>query len=325
MRVCIYGAGAVGGHVAGRLAKGGAEVSLVARGPHLAAIQANGLHVETKDGAIHIHPAASDDPRRLGPQDAVIVTVKAPALPQVATGIGPLLAEDTPVVFAMNGIPWWYFYAHGGPLDGTQLARIDPNGVLWDAVGPQRAIGAIAYTACTVTAPGVIHAENPRNRIILGRPDGSADRHLEGLAVALRAGGLEVEETNQIRDAVWAKLLMNLVGGPLGILTLSAMKDVLCDTAALAAARAMAQEGAAIARALGCDPGDPETGLPRLAVSRHKQSILQDLELGRIMEIDALLRVPLELGRMVDVATPTLDLIVGLAMQRARASGLYAG
>jgi 2-dehydropantoate 2-reductase len=325
MRVCVYGAGAVGGHIAGRLAKGGAEVSLVARGPHLAAIQADGLRVEAKDGIIHTHPTASDDPQALGPQDAVIVTVKAPSLSQVAAGIGPLLGGDTPVVFAMNGIPWWYFHAHGGPLDGTRLPRIDPDAAVWNAVGPARAVGAVAYTACAVAAPGVIHAENPRNRLILGRPGGHGDALLEALAAALRAGGLEVEVTARIRDAIWAKLLMNLTGGSLGILTASAMKDALSNPASADAAAAMAREGVAIARALGCDPGDPEAGLPRLAVSTHKQSILQDLELGRSMEVDALLRVPLELARMADVATPTLDLIVGLAIQRARAAGLYAG
>lgn len=325
MRICVYGAGAVGGHIAGRLAKGGAEVSLVARGPHLAAIQANGLRVETKDGVIQTRPAASDEPHVLGPQDVVIVTVKAPALPQVAAGIAPLLKQETPVVFAMNGIPWWYFHAHGGPLDGTRLPRIDPEATVWDAVGPMRAVGAVAYTACSVTAPGVVHAENPRNRIILGRPDGQTDPRLEALATALSAGGLEIEVTARIRDAIWAKLLMNLTGGSLGILTGSAMKDALATSAVAAAAAVMTREGAAIARAMGCDPGDPEGGLARLAVSVHKQSILQDLELGRSMEIDALLRVPLELARMVDVQTPTLDLVVGLAVQRARAAGLYAG
>ena len=325
MRVCIYGAGAVGGHIAGRLAKGGADVSLVARGPHLAAIQADGLRVQTVDGLLHSRPAASDHPRMLGPQDAVIATVKAPSLPQVAAGIGPLLREDTLVVFAMNGIPWWYFHAHGGPLDGKRLPRIDPDAAVWNAVGPERAVGGVAYTASTVTAPGVVHAENARNRIILGRPDGRTDAGLEALAAALTAGGFEIEVTSRIRDAIWAKLLMNLTGGSLGILTTSAMKDAFSNPAVSAAAAAMAHEGAAIARGLGCDPGDPETGLPRLALSSHKQSILQDLELGRPMEVDAVLRVPLELARVAGIATPTLDLIVGLAVQRARAAGLYAG
>jgi len=323
MRVCVYGAGAVGGHIAGRLAKGGVEVSLVARGAHLAAIQAKGLRVEAKDGNMLVHPAASGDPRALGRQDAVIVAVKAPSLPQVAAGIDPLLGHDTPVIFAMNGIPWWYFHASDGPLDGTRLPRLDPDGAIWDTVGPNRAVGAVAYTACTVTAPGVIHVENPRNRLILGRPDGRSDPRIETLAAALRAGGLEVEVTGRIRDAIWAKLLMNLMGGSLGILTASAMKDAFSNPAVASAAAAMAREGAAIARALGCNPGDPEAGLPRLAASTHKQSILQDLERGRSMEVDALLLVPLELARLAEIPTPILDLIVGLAMQRARAAGLY--
>jgi 2-dehydropantoate 2-reductase len=325
MRICIYGAGAVGGHIAGRLAKGGAEVCLIARGPHLAAIQANGLRVETSDGVIHIHPKASDNPRTLGPQDAVIVTVKAPSLRGVAAGIGSLMHQDTLAVFAMNGIPWWYFHAHEGPFEGTQLSLIDPDKAVSNAVGPERAVGAVAYTACTIKAPGVIYAENPRNRIVLGRADGSVHPQDERLAIAMQDGGLEVEVTTRIRDAVWTKLLMNMIGGSLGILTGSPMKHALANPATAAAAAAMAYEGAAIARAMGCDPGDPEAGLPRLALSAHKQSILQDLELGRSMEIDALLRVPLELGQLAGVATPTLDLIVGLAVQRARSAGLYEG
>lgn len=322
MKICVYGAGAVGGHIAGRLEKGGANVSLVARGSHLAAIQKHGLRVETKDGALHSHPVASDDPQSLGSQDVVIVTVKAPSLPQVATHIGPLLGSHTRVVFAMNGIPWWYFHAHGGAFDGRRLPRIDPDDALWRCVGPQRVIGAVAHTACTVIAPGVIRAGNPRNRVILGRPDGKADPLLTNLAGAMSAGGLEIEMTARIRDAIWEKLLMNLVGGSLGILTASAMGEALSKPTIAEAAAKMAEEGAAVARALGCDPGDPHSGLSRLKVSTHKQSILQDLLLGRSMEVDALFTVPLELARLADVPTPTLDLLLGLAVQRAKAAGL---
>lgn len=324
MKVCIYGAGAVGGHIAGRLGATHAQVSLVARGQQLAAIRANGLRVETKEATLLSHPQASDDPADLGVQDIVVVTVKAPALPQVATSIAPLLGPDTPVVFVMNGIPWWYFHAHGGALDGTRLPRIDPQGVAWDKIGPERAVGAVAHTACTVTEPGVIRAANPRNRIVLGRPDGSQDSRVEALASAMRDGGLEAGTTPRIRDAVWEKVLMNLVGGSLGILTTQAMGEALSNPAIAQAAARIAHEGAAIADALGCNVGDPEEGLSRLKVSVHKQSILQDLMLGRSMEIDALLAAPLELGRLAGVPTPTADLIVGLAVQRAIAAGLYA-
>lgn len=323
MNICVYGAGAVGGHLAARLEKGGAHISLVARGPHLAAIQENGLRVETKDGVLHCHPVASDDPQSLGTQDVVIVAVKAPSLPQVATGIGPLLAPHTRIVFVMNGIPWWYFHAHGGPFDGRRLPRIDPNDTVWRCVGPERVIGAVAHTACTVIAPGIIRAANARNRIILGRPDGKDDPLLTSLAAVMTEGGLEIEVTARIRDAVWEKVLMNLVGGSLGILTGSAMGEALSKRVIAEAADKMAQEGAAIARALGCDPGDPRAGLSRLKTSTHKQSILQDLLLGRSMEVDALFTVPLELARIAGVSTPMLDLIVGLAVQRARAAGLY--
>ncbi|XFF02278.1 2-dehydropantoate 2-reductase (plasmid) [Bradyrhizobium guangxiense] len=325
MKVCVYGAGAVGGHLAGRLAKAGVNVSLVARGAHLAAIEKNGLRVETKEGILHSRPHATDIPKTLGPQDVVIVALKAPSLPQAAEGIAALLRDDTMVVFAMNGIPWWYFHAHGGPLDGTRLPRIDLDGILWRTVGPERAVGAVAYTACTVTAPGVIHAENPRNRLILGRPDGKADRRLQSLADAMTASGLEAEVTPRIRDAIWSKLLMNLTGGALAILTGSAMREALSEPAVSAAAVLMAREGAAIAKALGCDPGDPEGGMARLSVSTHKQSILQDLERGRPMEVDAMLRVPLDLARLAKISSPTLDLIIGLAAQRARSAGLYDG
>jgi 2-dehydropantoate 2-reductase len=325
MKVCVYGAGAVGGHLAGRLAKSGLDVSLIVRGAHLAAIEKHGLQVETKEGVLHSRPTATDDPKRLGTQDVVIVTLKAPSLPQAAEGLGTLLREDTLVVFAMNGIPWWYFHAHGGSLDGTRLPRIDPGDVLWRTVGPERAVGAVAYTACTVKAPGVVHAENPRNRLILGRPDGTADPRLRSLADAMASNGLEAETSARIRDAIWAKLLMNLTGGALATLTGFPMKEALSDPAVAAAAAVMTSEGAAIARALGCDPGIPEGGLARLSVSNHKQSILQDLEHGRPMEVDAMLRVPLDLARLANVPTPTLDLIIGLAVQRARSAGLYAG
>jgi 2-dehydropantoate 2-reductase len=323
MKICIYGAGAVGGHIAGRLAGSDAEVSLIARGEQLAAIQQNGLRVETRDGTLLSRPVATDQPADLGPQDIVIVTVKAPALPAIAEHVAALLHRDSLVLFVMNGIPWWYFHSHGGTLDGTRLRRLDPTGALWDHIGPERAAGAVAYTACSVIAPGVIRAENAVNRLIIGRPDGKPDARLDTLASLLNPSGLEVTITPKIRDAVWAKLVMNLIGGSLGVLTASAMKDVLDKPAVAGTAKAMADEGVAIARALGCDPGDPDKGLSKLATSSHLQSIAQDLLAGRPMEIDGLFRVPLDLAELVQVPTPNLDLVIELATQRARAAGLY--
>lgn len=323
MKVCVYGAGAVGGHIAGRLAAGGTEVSLIARGAQLAAVRENGLRVETRDGVLTSRPSVTDRPADLGPQDVVVVAVKAPALSTIAEHVGALLHRDGVALFVGNGIPWWYFHAHGGALDGTRLRRLDPEGRLWDHVGPERAAGAVAYTACSVVAPGVIRAENLRNRLIVGRPDGRPDARLDAVAALLAPSGLEVAVTPRIRDAIWAKLVLNLVGGSLGVLSASAMADVLDKPVVARTAETMAGEGAAVARALGCDPGDPAEGLRKLATSSHLQSIVQDLQAGRPLEIDALFRVPLDLAEMAQVATPTLDLAVELATQRARATGQY--
>jgi 2-dehydropantoate 2-reductase len=323
MKICVYGAGAVGGHLAARLATSGAEVSVIARGEQLAAIRQHGLQVETRDGDLNSRPIATDRPGDLEPQDIVLVTVKAPALPSIADGIGSLLQPDSLAVFVTNGIPWWYFQSHGGPLDGTHLRRLDPQLSLWKHIGPERTVGSVAYTACSVIAPGRIRAENPRNRLIIGRPDGRPDDRLDTLVSLLAPSGLEVTVTPKIRDAVWAKLSMNLIGGSLGVLSTSAMKDVFDKPVIADAARQMATEGATIARALGCDPGDPEEGLHKQATSTHLQSVVQDLQAGRPMEIDALFRVPLDLAELVQVPAPTLSLIVELATQRARAAGLY--
>jgi len=332
MRVCVFGAGAVGTHVAGRLAKGGAEVSVIARGAQLAAFQANGLRVQAADGEITARMAASAEAAALGPQDVVVVTVKAPSLPSVAAGIGPLLGPDTAVAFVMNGIPWWYFYGAGGVQDGgaggvqdgQRLPKLDPGGALWRAVDPARVIGGVVYSACTVTEPGVVHVENQRSRIVLGEPDGRMSERAEALATVLRGGGLLVDVAERIRDVVWAKLLLNLGSGPLAVLTGCAPNRIFAEEACRDAARRILAEGAAVAAAMGC-PVQPnaEGQIANGAKSQHKPSILQDLELGRPMEIEALYGIPLDFARMHGVATPTLDMLVAMVRARAREAGLY--
>lgn len=325
MKVCVFGAGAIGTHVAGRLAKGGAVVSVIARGPQLAAIQARGLRVHAADGEIQARVAASADAAALGTQDVVVVTVKAPALPSVAAGIGPLLGPDTAVAFVMNGIPWWYFHGVGGPDEGQRLQTLDPGDALREAVHPGRVIGGVVYSACTITEPGVVHVENPRSRIVLGAPDGRPSERIEALAALLRAGGLVMEVTDRIRDTVWAKLLLNLGSGPLAVLTGCAPAGIFAEDACRIATRRILAEGAAIAAAMGC-PVEPnaEGQIAQGAKSHHKPSILQDLEQGRPMEVDALYGVPLEFARRHGVPTPTLDLLVALVRVRARQVGLYS-
>jgi 2-dehydropantoate 2-reductase len=324
MKICIYGAGAIGGHLAGRLHKAGAEVSVIARGPHLAAIQANGLTVHAVDGEHHAPVRASADPAELGPQDAVFVTVKAPALLAVAASIRPLLGRDTPVAFVMNGIPWWYFDHLPGPHQGKSLPRIDPGDALRNALGPRRAIGGVVYSASAVTAPGVVQVEQPKSRFILGEPDGSLSDRVLTLAGLISKGGISGEASPAIRTEIWNKLISNLAGGTLAVLTGSAPKGVYVEPAVEHASLRMMHEATAIAQALGADPTTNHA--QRIGNQRsmdHKPSILQDLELGRPMEIDGMFDAPLALAHLAGVEVPTLELLVALCKLRARSAGLY--
>jgi 2-dehydropantoate 2-reductase len=324
MRACVYGAGAIGGHLAVRLAKGGADVSIIARGQHLAAIRANGLEVHAVDGVHKVKIQATDDPRQVGLVDAVFVTVKAPALPAVAAGIGPLLKPDTAVPFVMNGIPWWFFQHLGGPHDGRRLPRVDPDDVLLKAVGPDRAVGGVVYSASAVTAPGVIEVEQPKSRVVLGEPNGTLSPRVAAMAEIITKGGISGEATTEIRTEIWNKLISNLAGGTLAVLSGCAPKTVYTEPAAREAALLVMNEATAIAQALGARPGTNHDGrVKSQSAMDHKPSILQDLELGRPMEVDGMFDAPLVLARIAGVATPTLDLLVALCKLRARASGLY--
>jgi 2-dehydropantoate 2-reductase len=320
VKICVFGAGAVGGHLAVRLARGGAEVSVVARGANLAAIRARGLTVHAADGIFEARPAASDDPAAFGVQDAVLVTTKAPALPSVAAAIAPLLGPQTPVVFVLNGIPWWYFFTHGGEHDGRRLPEIDPDDALFRSVGPARTVGGVVYSACDIVEPGVIHVGNPRSRLVIGEIDGMLSARAAAVGAVLDAGGMTGEVTSRIRDTVWLKLLMNLSTGPMAVLTLSPSKVLFTEPACVAAAQAVAAEVAAVAHAFGC-PVDParETRIAPGSGITHKPSILQDLEAGRPMEVAAMFEAPRVLARLAGVATPTLDLLASLAVLRARA------
>jgi 2-dehydropantoate 2-reductase len=325
MRIGIFGAGAVGGYLAGYLWRGGAEVSVVARGAHLAAIRAGGLTVETPDETLTAPVAASDNPADLGRQDIVLVTVKAPALPDVAATIAPLLGPDTAVAFVMNGIPWWYFHAHGGPLDGRQLPSLDPDRGLWRTVGPERAIGAVFWPACSVPSPGVVRLlTGAGSGTVFGEPSNAVTPRLRALDAAFHAAALPVTMTEDIRALIWRKLAFNLSAGPLCVLTETPVLDTHTEAALIGCSAQVLAEATAVAAAMGIaldlDIASIAETNRRLA---HKPSILQDLMAGRPMEIEALYGVPLEMARMAGVPTPTLDVLVGLIKVKARARGLY--
>ncbi len=252
VKICVFGAGSVGGYLAGTLRRGGNDVSVIARGAHLAAIRANGLTVETPDSSVTVKLPATDNPAELGPQDAVIVTVKAPALPAVAATIAPLLGPDTSVAFPMNGIPWWYFHAHGGALDDRRLPRLDPDDALWRTVGPDRAIGGIFWPACSVPAPGVVRLlSGAGSGTVFGEPDGSLTPRIEALATAFRAAELPVTIVPNIRQLIWQKLAFNLSAGPMCVLTESPVRATHEEPALIDCSRRMLAEAQAIALAMG--------------------------------------------------------------------------
>lgn len=324
MKVCVYGAGAIGGQVAAALARSGVEVSVVARGPHLAAMREKGLTLIDGDDRFTVRPRCSEDARDLGPQDYVIVALKAHSVPGVVDRLKPLLGPDTAVVTAANGVPWWYFYKHGGPLDGRRLETVDPGGRQWDAIGPERAIGCVLWQAAEIVEPGVVQLTHG-NRMPLGEPDGGRSERVERLSKAMMAAGLKSPVKNRIRDEMWMKLWGNLSFNPVSVLTHGTLERLASDPDSRVVVRAMMVEAREIAEKLGVKFAmdvDKRIDVAR-EVGAHKTSMLQDLESGRPMELDALVGVVIELGRLVGVATPMIELVYGLVRQRARLAGCY--
>ena len=327
MKICVFGAGAIGGYMGVKLAQAGADVSLVARGPHLAAMQAKGLTLIEEDGAPQtVGVTASDNPADLGPQDYVIVTLKAHSVPAVVPNMQPLIGPNTTIVSGVNGVPWWYFHKIGGALEGTRLASVDPGNAQWDGFGPDRVLGCVVYPAAEVQEPGTIkHIEG--NRFSLGEPDGSKSERAMALSKALSAAGLKAPVRPRLRDEIWVKLWGNLSFNPISALT-HATLDVLCtDEGTRPVARNMMLEAQAIAEKLGVKfPIDVDRRIDGgAAVGAHRTSMLQDLEQGRPMEIDALLGSVQELGRVTDTPTPIIDTVLALTKLRGRTAGLYAG
>jgi 2-dehydropantoate 2-reductase len=323
LRICIFGAGAIGGFIAGYLARSGADVSVVARGAHLQAIREKGLTVEVPDETFTVQVRASDNPADLGVQDGVLVTVKAPALPTVARMMPPLLAEDTPVAFLTNGVPWWYFHGHGGPLDGYRLPLLDPDDVIWKAIG-KRTVGGIAWPASSVPAPGVVRVQSPKNRAtVLGAPDGITTAGITALAEAFEAAGLPVAIESRIRDRIWEKIAFNLSAGPMCVLTETPVRATHEEAALIAASRRVVAEAAELIAALGCSVRlDIERIVATNMALGHRPSILQDLMAGRPMEVDALYNVPLQLAEMTGVKMPTLEVLAALIRVKVKARDL---
>ena len=323
MRICIFGAGAVGSHFAVRLALAGHEVSCVMRGRHLEAVKSGGLTLRVGNDEFRVDVKASDDPAALGPQDFVISTLKATGVGALATGLAPLLHENTAVVFAQNGIPWWYDIGlpknHPAPPD---LGFLDPGGSLRAAIPRERIIGGVIFSSNEVVAPGVVENLSPeRNMLLVGECDDREGERIARLRAVLEAAQIASAAVAQIRETIWSKLLTNMSMSVLCLLTGQTARAVRDDPAMAEVIARMLDEANAVAQS--CYPG-----VKRITRSgpapNHKPSILQDYELGRVMEIDTLVRAPAAFARTAGLPTPMLDMIAALAIQKARDKGLYA-
>ena len=318
MKVCVYGAGAIGGYLAVLLARAGADVSAVARGPHLAAMRQRGLRLVVDGESVTADLPATDAPATLGKQDVVIVALKAHSIAGAVDGIRTLLDRDTAVVSAVNGIPWWYFHALDSPFGTRHVESVDPSGVIWNGIGPERAIGCVVYPSAEVVAPGVVRHLSD-NRLILGEPSGERSERVITLSALLLGAGIKTLVRPRIRNDIWTKLWGNLAFNPLSALTHGTMDMLATDPGTRAIAHAMMTEGQAVGEAVGArfavDIDRRIAGAA--AVGAHRTSMLQDLTLGRPLETGALLGAVRELGGLAGIATPTLDMMHALVEQRA--------
>ena len=324
MKVCIYGAGAIGGYLGVQFAEAGADVSLVARGAHLEAMRANGLKLLIDGEERTARLNCTDTPADLGPQDYVFVALKAHSVPSVVDAMLPLLGNDTSIVTAVNGIPYWYFHKHGGALQGSALDSIDPGGRQWSVLRPERAIGCVVYPATEVVEPGVIqHVYG--DKFPIGEPSGERTERVERLSQMMQAGRLRAPVLDGIRDEIWLKLWGNLCFNPISALTHATLDVIASDEGTRAVAKAMMIEAQTIAEKLGIKfRVDVERRIDGAgAVGAHKTSMLQDLERSRAMEIDPLVTVVQELGRKTETPTPTIDTVLALVRQRARIASLH--
>ena len=324
MKICVYGAGAIGGYLGVLLSQGGADVSVVARGAHLEAIRRNGLKLVLGDDQKVAHLPATSDPAELGPQDYVIIALKAHQAWEVADQMAPLLGANTAVVTAQNGIPWWYFHGFTGQYANLQLQSVDPDGRQWKAIGPERAIGCTVYPAAEIVAPGVIkHIYG--DRFGLGEPTRKETPRILTLTEAFTAGGLKAKINPEIRNDIWLKLWGNLCFNPLSALTHATLDVVATDPGTRMVSRKMMEEAEKIARRIGVHfRVDIERRINgAAAVGAHRTSMLQDLEKGRPIELDALLTVVQEIGRLVDVETPIIDAVLAITQQMGRVAKVY--
>jgi 2-dehydropantoate 2-reductase len=318
--VCIFGAGAIGGYIGARLAhKGEAEISLVARGPHLAAMQANGLTLKQGGETITVRPRLTGNPAELGPQDFIILTLKAHAVTAVIDDLRPLIGPETAILFTQNGVPWWYFHKAGGAFEGRRIESVDPGGLIWDRLGPERALGCVVWQAAEIEAPGII-AHHYGDRMPIGEPSGEKTPRAVELSKLLISAGIKSPVRGNLRNEIWLKLWQNLSFNPVSMLTNGSLIDLANDPGTRHVIRVMMEESRTVGQALGVSFAvDVEERIAMTAkAGAHRTSMLQDVEAGRPTELDALLGAVIELAAITGLATPSLNLIYDLAKFRSR-------
>lgn len=324
MKVCIVGAGAIGGFLGARLGAAGCVMSAVARGATLEALRARGFVLLQQGERIAAAVHAEDDPARLGPQDLVVLAVKGQALPAAAQAVTPLLAPRTLVLTAMNGVPWWFFDGLEGPYRGLRVEAVDPDGRVRAAIPVGHVIGAVVHASCSVAEPGVVQHAMGRG-LIIGEPGGGPSTRVTALAGTLTQAGLDITVSSRIQSEVWYKLWGNMTMNPVSALTGATCDRILDDELVRGFCQSAMREAAAIGERIGCPIA--QTPEERNAVTRKlgafKTSMLQDAEAGKPLEIDPLLTAVHEIGRKVGVPTPSVDALLGLTRLYGRVHGLY--
>ncbi|NOT26937.1 MAG: 2-dehydropantoate 2-reductase [Acidobacteria bacterium] len=314
MRIVIAGAGAIGGYIGARLARVGVDVVLFARGPHLRAMQERGLRVTSEEGDFEVRPQVSGDLSTIGQADVIFLGVKAHSLTGLAPQLRPLFGPDTFVVSTQNGVPWWYFQNYGGELDNLRLERVDPGGVIADAIEPRRVVGSLAYFATDIAEPGVIH-HTEGNRISFGEPSGTRSDRTKALAEVLIGAGFRCPVSTRFRHEIWVKLLGNVAFNPISALTGGTLEELVRHPETGRLVRELMVETEAVAGKLGIEL--PISIDQRIAgaekVGAHKTSMLQDYEAGRPMELEAVVGAVVELGERLGVAMPATRAVYACA------------
>ncbi|MDR3764008.1 MAG: 2-dehydropantoate 2-reductase [Acidobacteriota bacterium] len=324
MKVCVYGAGAIGGLLAVRLARAGNQVSVVAVGRTLQAIRDNGIQIYSHGEGVSADITVSDDTTSLGPQDLVIIAVKGPALHSIAPHLPPLLGPNTVVMTAMNGVPWWFFHGHGGELAERSLRSVDPDGIIGANIPVERVVGCIVKLSCRLRQPGQVEHVGG-NALTIGEPDNSNSPRVRALGERLSAAGFQVDVTLSLQQEIWLKLLGNMTHNPISALTGATLDRILDDPLAREFTVKIMREAIAVGQKLGytCDQTPENRNAEARTLGAFKTSMLQDVEAGKAIELDSLMVAFKEIATMVRVETPFADALLGLARVKAQVLGLY--